>query len=732
MKNIMRLFLADLKRLTSNVMTVVIVVGLVFLPSIFSWYNILACWNVFANTGNLQVAVANEDVGYQSDLLPIRVNIGDQVASSLRANDQLNWVITSESDAIDGAESGKYYAAVVIPSSFSEDMMTFYQDDSTAASILYYTNEKKNAIAPKVTGQGADAISYEVNKEFTETITEASLNIMKSLSNYLDGTDAGGRIATLATHVGTISTQMQQASNVISAYSSLLGTSEQFVTGTGQLIDQARSSSGDVASGVEDTRTAASGIGDALKSSSSALESALASDADAYASVAQSIDAAFVSADQLTSDSSSALRNEASNVDGGVARSTELRDNLSQLRTAASDLGADQAVAALDRIIDRVQASIDRQTDLRDALNRAADDIDAGASTVQDDRDAVSSLVTEARNSVNAVSSSYTDDVEPNLNALLSDVGVIADALGSSADGLDAAAADLSGQTDSVNAALDRAQTALDASAQSLSNSASDLSSLSNQLLTALAQGDNETVRALLSSDISSLSNALAAPVELDRIAVFSASSFGSQMAPLYTTLALWIGSLLLLVAVKPRVSKKERAELDDPKPWQMFFGRFGCLSLMSTMQTVLMTLGNLLFLGVQAVHPLFYLLCMWVSGQVFTFIIYALVLSFANLGKAIAVLFLIMQVTAGGGSFPLQLMPKPFLWVSPYMPARHTIDAMRAAMMGIYQNDYWFAMGKLVLFLIPAALLGLALRKPLERFLQWYLRQVDASKLAS
>ena len=91
MNNVWRLFRFDLGRLKANVMSIIITLGLVLVPSLFAWYNIIACWNVFDNTGNLTVAVANTDEGYQSDLIPLRINIGDQVVSALRANDQIDW-----------------------------------------------------------------------------------------------------------------------------------------------------------------------------------------------------------------------------------------------------------------------------------------------------------------------------------------------------------------------------------------------------------------------------------------------------------------------------------------------------------------------------------------------------------------------------------------------------------------------------------------------------------------
>ena len=174
-------------------MSIIITLGLVLVPSLFAWYNIIACWNVFDNTGNLTVAVANTDEGYQSDLIPLRINIGDQVVSALRANDQIDWQFTDENDAIDGAKSGRYYAAVVIPKSFSRDMLTFYTGDAGHADIVYYANEKKSAIAPKITDQGADSVSYQVNAVFAQTLSEVSLSLAESLSSFADEDDWDGR-----------------------------------------------------------------------------------------------------------------------------------------------------------------------------------------------------------------------------------------------------------------------------------------------------------------------------------------------------------------------------------------------------------------------------------------------------------------------------------------------------------------------------------------------------------
>ena len=119
-----------------------------------------------------------------------------------------------------------------------------------------------------------------------------------------------------------------------------------------------------------------------------------------------------------------------------------------------------------------------------------------------------------------------------------------------------------------------------------------------------------------------------------------------------------------------------------------------------------------------------------WIAGLVFTILIDTMVAAFANVGKAVAVLLFIIQVTGCGGSFPLQLLPPFVQALSPWLPATHVVNAMRAAMFGTYGADFWTEIGLLLLFLIPAALIGLVLRKPLAKFMTWYVEQVESSKL--
>ena len=726
MKNIWRIFKTDMKHLFNNSITVIIVIGLVFLPSIFTWYNVIACWDAFGNTGNLTVAVANTDEGYESDLVPLEINVGDQVVSALRANDQLNWTFTSEEDAIDGAQSGRYYAAVVIPKSFSRDMMTFYSDEVEHASIIYYANEKKNAIAPKVTDQGADQVSNQVNQVFLETLSDVALSIVSSLSKYSQDADLSGAVGTLADHVDNMAGQMMGAASVLGMYSQLIDSSQSLISQSGTLLGQARDEASNVGDIAKDSGATVSDIASALSTSADSLSQAIDASAESYKGISAQISDVYDSTGELTDDTAQHLRNQAAVVETEIG---DLNSIISALEGIQGSIDA-QYVPLVESMVSQLKQTVSLLEQLTDSLYKAADGIQAGYGDAVTQRAEIQELADKAANSLNDVKTDYNDNIKPGLDELSASVSGMVSTLQDSAAKLNSASRDLSGDADSVATKLSDAKTKLANAQTELTSTASELTTLSGNLRSALASGNVEKLREVIGSNPAVLASAITTPVALDRHALFPADNFGSQMAPLYTTLSLWIGSLLMMVAIKPAVSKRGLAELDNPKPRELYFGRYCVVAVLSLLQTTCVGLGNMLFLGVQVSHPLLFMVCFWVSGLVYSLFIYTLVLAFANLGKAIAVLVLILQVTAGGGAYPLQVLPEFFQIASPFMPATHTINAMRAAMMGIYNGDFFTEMGMLLLFVLPSLLLGLVLRKPLEGFMGWFVEKVEESKM--
>ena len=688
MNNVVRLFKSDLARLRGNVITIITILGLVALPSIFSWYNIIACWDVFGNTGNLTVAVANTDEGYESDLVPMRINIGDQITSALRANDQLDWVFTDREDAIDGARSGRYYAAVVIPESFSADMMSFYSDNVEHASITYYSNQKKSAIAPKVTDQGADQVSAQVNKVFAETISEIALNISTKMLDYADQADAGGRIGALAEHATTLSTQLNDAADMVGAYATVLQSAQQLVDSSANLMNKAADVADDAAGAAANTRQMAENAAAGLDGATAALTSAIESEAASYDGLPQSVEDAYASSADAAAQAESILRNQASFL---------------------AALGDDERARA---------------------LTEAADAVRNSSAAAQDTRAEAARLVTEARSDLDAAKAEYDQALKPALEELSTLAASTSGSISSVADTIASAKAELMGTTGSISQQLSAARENLDDAVTGLGEASDKLADLGAGIMQALASDDVQTLRTIIGSDPEALATAIAAPVQMERHAVYPVENFGSAMSPLYTTLALWIGALLLLVTLRPIPSERTLRELENPTQRQIFIGRFCTIAFISLMQSTVLSVGNLLFLGVQAENPLLYLLCFWVSGLVFAFIIYTLVVLFANLGKALSVILLIVQVSGGGGSFPITLLPQFFQDMSPFLPITHAVNAMRAAMFGVYLGDFWMELGTLLLFVVPLALMGLVLQKPLSFIVPRFVEKVEKSKL--
>ena len=647
MRNVWRLFVCDMKRLFSNIITVIIALGLILLPSIFAWYNILACWDVFNNTGNLSVAVANSDEGYESDLVPLRVNIGEQVVSSLRANSDIHWVFTDEEEAVDGAKEGRYYAAVVIPQNFSADMMTFYSDDIKHAQIIYYSNSKKNAIAPKITGQGADAVSYEVNRAFAEEISKVALALAQSLNNASNDYDLSGRMSDLSTHVDRLGSLTDQTGTALGLYAQLATSAQQLVNDSMGLIQSAETSVSDVRSTIDTDSSSIATDLDAIDQSIAGLSKALDTTLQSFDAIEQAADA-LAGSPQAAQDLAKLMTDAADSVSTQKADLQNIYNELAALR----DLVPDDQKPPIDSSLKQLQSAIDYLQKTEDSLRQGASELQSGELSPDDAAKQLKEISAEAKAQIQSLKDDFDNNLADNLQEVKNSSAVLLQNLSASADDLSTASNNLTAAGDSVSTELSEAAQSINAASDQLHATADELHQLSAQINAALATGDQNALKQVITANVDAMSTALAAPVATERTAIFPSGNFGSAMSPLYTTIALFVGALLIMVAVKPFVTERDikAAGLVDPKPRQMFTGRYGVVAFFALAQATVMAIGHIFFLQVQVDNPWLLLVCFWGTSIVFSFISYALVVSFANLGKAIMVLMLIVQVTGCGG----------------------------------------------------------------------------------
>ena len=730
MKNIWKLFVGDVRRLTSNIVSIIIVTGLVVIPGLFSWFNISASWNPFANTGNLKFAVANDDEGYKSDLIPVKISIGDQVVNTLRANDQMDWTFTTKKEAIDGTKSGKYYAAVVIPKDFSTRMMTFFTADGDHATLTYYNNEKKNALAPKITGQGADAVAAQINEMFSETLTSTALSITSQLTDELDKPESQATLTNFSNNMGNFANTLTDTSSALTTFSSLTLSAQNLLDSSNSLLSNVSDSAKNAGNELKQSKNSINDLTGAVKTSTNALSTALNSSANSFGAVSTDIDSVFNNAGTQAGNTATALRNQAANVTKQAQSYQNIYDALDELSN--NNLMPEVAKIAIDHLKTNVGATITQLNDLANSLNTSADNIDTKVSDTTADRERVNQLAQQAKASIDGIKTDFDSQLKPQLNDISDSISNTVTALSSTAADLKGALGDLNSITKSADKQLTNIRTVLDSTAESLTKAGTALSSFNGTLSDALNSGNMDTVKEVLGNNTDSLAAALAAPVQVKRTAVFPVKNFGSQLAPFYTILPLFVGSLLMAVTLKPGVSRKNREGLDNPKPHQLFLGHYGVFGVIALLQSTFSLGGNLLFLHVQAVHPWLFMLAGWTSSLVFSFFTYTMVASFGNVGKAIGVLVLVAQISGSNGAYPLAVLPKIISDISPFLPATHSIVALRAAIAGIYNNDYWHALGSLLLFLIPLLLIGLVLRIPLVKFNKWYVAKVESTKVIS
>lgn len=735
MRNIIAILKRDLSRIRGSVVALIVAVGLVIVPTLYAWFNIAGSWDPYGNTGNLKVAVANSDDGYMSDLIPVRVNIGDTVVSALRENDQLDWRFVSESDAVEGVRSGEYYAAVVIPENFSSRMMTVFSSDAEHAEIVYYENQKANAIAPRVTDKAASTVRQQIDETFAKTISDVGLATTSSLLEFMDGDQIAAYAGNLSGTLAGAITTLRDASGSVDEFAGLLQSSTGLLDSTSDLLASAGAANEDAEALVGDAKTGLSGMHDALDAAVAAINQSLKDSAGDYDAAAKAIDEAFGAADAHVSLTVTQLRDASADV---AKRASDMRDVQDNILAVERDVEGSnlpeklkaELVQKIDIVANTVGNVANQQELLAKHLSDAAASLETGAADARAKAQAVKDGIAEAKGSIGGVKDSYNATLRQQISDLSDAVADVARRGSDMADDLGATVTDLSHAASALSDDLAGAHAVLADASADLVSAADDLQRLKEGLDTAVTSGDLDRVRELIGSDPAALADALAAPVALDRQAVYHIKNYGSAMAPFYTTLSIWVAGIVLAAMLKANVDEADVKALGNPRLHELYLGRYAFFALLAFAQATLVCAGDLLFFGIQCEHPFQFMLVGWLAGFVFSNMIYTLTVSFGDIGKAIAVVLLVMQVAGSGGTFPIEMTADFFQAVYPFLPFTHAINAMHAAMAGAYGMEFWIELGTLALYLIPSLALGLVFRRPVIRANRWIIEKLEETKL--
>ena len=732
----------DARHLIVNVISLVVIVGITVVPSFYAWFNIAGSWDPYGNTKNLKVAVANTDKGYSSDLMPVTLNAGERVVSDLRASTTIGYTFTTEDEAIEGVRAGRYYAAIVIPEDFSRNMVTILSDHPKRPTVRFYQNEKANAIAQIVTDKASTAVQQDIDASFAKTVTTAGAGILEEMDAALTDEQVSSIAAKLATASDDSVAALTAASADMRSYGELLQATRSLIDdGTGT-FDTSLSSTLDATGSLKTTARGLRSLDSALDGTTTLLNRAIERSAGSLGAVDTAIDHAFDVAGTQTGQLETALT---------TVNNDYVKTALAQLKTLSNELAGTDTLyrtyeeswhkgnVEIDSVYEtrltiqglnaQVQQAITELTELSSQLDETVSALKQGTTDAQTARARLKQQVAAAKKGFSAVKLSYEQDVRGQLSRLAGQVEQAAtDASDINASMAGTLAAVKQGAR-RAGSTLGTSREALLQAADRLDETAGKLTDLKDRLQAALRSGDIAQIKKILSADPDELAAFIATPATVERHAIFAIQNNGSAMAPFYTTLAIWIGGVVLAALVKATASERALAETGCSHT-QAYLGRITLFVVVGLLQASLIAAGDLFFLGVQVTHPVLFFLACWVASITFVNIIFSLTASFGDVGKAVAVVLMVLQVAGSGGTFPQQMLPPIFQAIYPYLPFVQSENAMRAAMFGIYEGDFWFSLARLAAFILPALLLGLVLRRPVIRLNEWVEHKLESTKV--
>ncbi|WP_144743253.1 YhgE/Pip domain-containing protein [Enorma burkinafasonensis] len=741
MTHLLALLRHDIRKLGANAVTIVVVAGIIAVPSFYAWFNIAGSWDPYGSTRNVTVAVANADEGYEGELVPVRLNLGDRVVSELIASESIGYVAVSKDEALEGVRSGAYYAAVVIPEDFSACLLSGFGGQPRRAQVLFYQNEKANAIATIVTDKAGAAVERSVDEGFTQAVTDVGAGAATELADALgddrladiarglDGSlaDAAASLADAAGQARSLAGFLASTQDLLAGSSRTLGAALEPLAGTD---DALRDAAGDLG-----------GVRGALDGASSSVAGALDGAASGMDAVDAALDDAFAAAGDQVEGLEGALSQAQAAIDDQAAGASSLAAAVADQAAAARDLAAalpeggtaQQKVAAaaeaLDGLAGRLGKLNESLTDLSEGIGRTVDDLAQGKTDAEGARRELAGLVEDAREELGQARDAYTGAATGTLDDLAAAVGVPADALEGAGAGLDETASAVDSALTATAGSLGDVQGTLGEAAQRLDEGADGLEALRGRIAAADHAGDADALRAVLATSPTALAAFVSRPVALDRTAIFPVENNGSAMAPFYTTLSIWIGGVVLAALVRALPSERARRETGCSTT-QAYLARLALFAGIGLLQATLIWAGDVLYLEVQCAHPALFLVACWVASLAFVGIIHALTASFGDVGKAIAVVLMVVQVAGAGGTFPEQMLPVAFQHVYRWLPFVHAEGAMRAALFGLWGADYPVQLALTAAYLVPALLLGIAGRRPVMRLTAWMEEELERTRV--
>lgn len=656
--NITAVIRSDIRRLSRSVVAVVCVMGLALVPCLYAWFNIISNWDPYTeeSTSNLKIAVASADKG--EDVAGARLNLGSVIIEKLHANKQIDWQFPENTDAVmDGLYAGDYYAGLIIPEDFSADVFSFLDGSVDYPEIIYYDNQKMNAVASKVTDRAQELIKDEINSIFVSAVVDKLSSYTSLFSGF--GVDPDDSLQKLETLLESIKSDLRAYISIMDSMASVTKSAATVTGMTGNLLpdvtdmlvkcrDSIGNMQGRIDTSKEDVIYAADSIrtsAEELKNTAERLDKAVDSDPAGAGK-------AYVDWDFLYSET------------GIILFEGEILDDLYY----DINKGLHESFVRFDDIL--------KNTDIDGNLI-------SSMSTLQDSLTNLDSLLKRIQSNVKGTSMT----IQQYTNALNS-------------------------CTNSINKTKDV-----------MSYMVNTVDTIQGSVTSLRTSESFTKILDLFDENVGDLVEYLHSPANLEVVRVYAVENTGSGMAPFYTVLSLYASALLSASLLHTHV--KRRNDLPDLSDAESFFGRYFIFFAIGQVTALITVLGVLYYIGIQCYNPFLFWLAAALTSFVFTMLNFGLVFAFGNIGEALAIVILVIQVAGSGGTYPVQMLPEFFQKLYSCMPFNFAMTAMRETIGGSFDHVYL----KNVLLLLAIAVLLIPITLILSKIFKPVLRYFEESK---
>ena len=734
MKNIWKIFTGDLKKLVKQPFALVIIIGLCVIPSLYAWFNIFANWDPYANTGGIPVAVVSLDKDYTRKDGSV-VNMGESVLESLHSNTSVKWIfLDTEEEAREGVEAGKYYAAIVITDKFTYSMYNVFSDDFENPSLIYYQNQKSNAIATKITDTVAGTLQNTINETFIKVAATTIFEEGNSVSDQMQGDS----------YVEEFRADLEELNDNLKEYSTMIDT---FRAGNDRLeaaithvnyeipvmqkkLDATTASLNQSSQNLSSTRDTLSNFNTNVDTSMSTIQTSLED-------MKKILDQSKLADDtaQMTKDLNKVAR-DTNTLNGQV---NNLLAALIEQRLEGSVSGGDASTgsgsgntAATDAAIEALKAMQKELDMMNTVIGSVLESTDEQAAekakvNVNNAMNNLKNVIDSCENSVSNMQGIYKNNLVPqmqkvltNMSDSLNQVTNLVNTLSNTVQNIGVVMEGVGDAVDGTSESLGQIQGVVDGISQKLTD-------LTEQLEGASEEEMMDILVRFLGGDPDSLGAYFASPVTMETIAMYPVATYGSAMTPFYSTLAIWVGSTILVALVKVKASPKN---LENVQSYQLYFGRYLLFLLLAQIQAAIIVAGDLWLLKVNIVEPGLFFLAASFTATAFSLLIYSLTLAFGDVGKAVCVIVMVLQIAGSSGTFPIELLPDIYQKIYIFFPFPYAITAMREALAGMYGTAYMAALAKLILFMLEGLLIGLVIRIPFVKLNHFVEERMEETEL--